>query len=206
MATEVFSLGHSSLPFERFVKLLKTAGVSAVADVRSSPFSKRAPWFSQREFKAGLRDNAIAYAFLGEELGGRPKAQGLFRAGVADYLAMAETAAFKSGLDRLLQGIEKHRIALVCSERDPLHCHRCLLVARQLAVKGVDTRHIRPDGSEETQKEAEERLLREENLAAEDFLWPKVERISEAYLRRNKQVAYSLNRVDASESQWSSTR
>jgi uncharacterized protein (DUF488 family) len=204
MSTEFFSLGHSSLSFERFLELLRSAGVSAVADVRSSPFSKRAPWFSQREFKAGLSQNAIAYAFLGDELGGRPKAPGLFRAGVADYLAMAETAAFKSGLDRLLQGSEKHRIALVCSERDPLHCHRCLLVGRQLVLRGVETRHIHPNGSEETQKEAEERLLREENLAADDLLWPKVERLSEAYVRRNKQVAYSVDPPKTSESRWPS--
>jgi uncharacterized protein (DUF488 family) len=202
MAADIFSLGHSILPFERFVGVLRNAGVSAVADVRSSPFSRRAPWFSHREFKAALRRSRIEYAFLGAELGGRPEAPSLFSAGVADYSAMANTVEFRAGLDRLLGGCEKHRIAMVCSEGDPLNCHRCLLIGRQLALKGVNTRHIHADGSEESQEEAEERLLREENLEADDLLWPRVERLSEAYVRRNRQVAYSPNRANSSELRW----
>jgi hypothetical protein len=114
---------------------------------------------------------------------------------------MAETVEFKSGLDRLLQGREKHRIAMVCSEGDPLHCHRCLLIGRQLALRSVDTRHIHKDGSQETQKEAEERLLREEHLAVEDFFQPRVERLSRAYKRRSERFAYSLNAPVVSEPQ-----
>jgi uncharacterized protein (DUF488 family) len=191
MSNEIFSLGHSLLPFEEFRALLTNARIDAVADVRSSPFSKRAPWFNRRELKAGLRDAKIAYVFLGEELGGRPKDSKLFRAGVADYRAMAETDSFKAGLDRLLHGREKHRIAMVCSERDPLHCHRCLLIGRQLAYTGINTRHVHHDRSEETQTDAEERLLREENLDGDDLLHAKTERLSEAYTRRNTQIAYA---------------
>lgn len=193
MAADIFSLGHSTLPLEHFVELLTNVGVTAVADVRSVPFSSRAPWFRQREFKAGLRRAGIAYAFLGDELGGRPKTPDLFRAGIADYIAMAETAALKSGLERLQKGSEKHRIAMVCAERDPLHCHRCLLIGRQLALRNVEVRHLHPNGPEETQRQAEERLLREENLAVDDLLWPWAERLREAYGRRNRQVAYSVS-------------
>jgi uncharacterized protein (DUF488 family) len=197
MATRIYSIGHSNLSLERFMELLRNVGVGAIADVRSAPFSRRAPWFSQSEFKAGLSNNGLAYSFLGSELGGRPKEQHLFRGGVADYSAMARLPSFQIGLDRLLHGSEKYSIAMVCSERDPLHCHRCLLIGRQLAVKGAETCHIHSNGSEETQREAEERLLREENLSADDLLWPRDERLHEAYLRRNLQVAYALSSAEA---------
>ncbi len=203
MSSDLFSLGHSNHSLERFLELLENAGVTAVADVRSSPYSKRAPWFNQRDLKHELRGHGIAYAFLGEELGGRPKSTDLFRGGIADYAAMARAPSFKSGLDRLLTGRDNHRIAMVCSERDPLHCHRCLLVGRQLAGLGVNTRHIHADGKQEEQMDAEERLLREERLGGNDLLKPRAEQLGEAYLRRNRKVAYSVVDEKPSSDQWS---
>ena len=201
MGNRLFSLGHSCLPFAHFARLLRDFGVNAVADVRSAPFSKQSPWFSQKELKAGLRDEKIAYVFLGEELGGRPKANNLFDKGVADYAAMAKSNLFESGIQRLLQGLNTHTIAMICSERDPLHCHRCLLVGRHLEKHGICTHHIQGNGSLETQQEAEDRLLREEKLERDDFLYSRTDRLDEAYRRRNKQVAYSITKRPA-ELQW----
>lgn len=192
MSNEIFSLGHSSLPFERFAALLHEAQVTAVADVRSSPFSGRFPWFSQREMKSGLREAGISYAFLGKELGGRPTSRELYRGSVADYEAMARTDQFKSGIERLLQGSQTHRIAMVCSERDPLHCHRCLLVGRQLVLRNTPVTHLNFEGGMETQSQVEDRLLREERLFADDLLKSHSERLSEAYLKRSRSVAYAL--------------
>jgi uncharacterized protein (DUF488 family) len=192
MSNEIFSLGHSSLAFPRFLDLLKTAEVTAVADVRSSPFSGRFPWFSQREMKGGLKGVGIAYAFLGKELGGRPTSPELYRGSVADYDAMAKTDVFRLGIQRLLQGSETHRIAMVCSERDPLHCHRCLLVGRRLAHQHIQVTHLNFDGGRETQCQVEDRLLREEKLFAEDLLKSHDDRLAEAYLKRSRQVAYAL--------------
>jgi len=196
MPNEIFSLGHSSLVFPRFLDLLKNAQVTAVADVRSSPFSGRFPWFSQREMKGSLKSAGVAYAFLGKELGGRPTSPELYRGSVADYDAMARTDLFKSGIKRLLQGSETHRIAMVCSERDPLHCHRCLLVGRQLAHENILVTHLNFDGGRENQRQVEDRLLREEKLFAEDLLKSHNDRVAEAYLKRSRQVAYALIQKD----------
>ena len=192
MTVEMYSLGHSNLTFDEFANLLTKVGVSAVADVRSSPVSKQFPWFSRDDLRSNLRHRGISYSFLGEQLGGRPKNQSLFRNGIANYVAMAETEAFRTGIERLLAGAEKYRIAMVCSERDPLHCHRCLLVGRHLLSLGINTRHIHSQRAVETQVEAEDRLLIEENLYSDDFLYPRDQRINEAYMRRNREVAYSL--------------
>jgi uncharacterized protein (DUF488 family) len=193
MLARIYSVGHSSLSFDQFMSLLESAEVNAIADVRSSPFSKWVPWFSQSQFKESLRRYGVAYSFLGSELGGRPLIASMFKSGVADYLAMAAAPSFLVGLDRLVRGGEKYRIAMVCSERDPLHCHRCLLVSRNLMLRGVETYHIHSDGSQEPQSEAEERLLQEENLHVGDLLAPRSQRLDEAYLRRNSRVAYSVD-------------
>jgi hypothetical protein len=146
--------------------------------------------------KGGLKAGGVAYAFLGKELGGRPSSPELYRGGVADYDAMARTTLFKSGIDRLLQGSETHRIAMVCSERDPLHCHRCLLIGRQLAHRNIHVTHLDFDDGRETQIQVEDRLLREEKLFAEDLLKSHSDRLAEAYLKRSRQVAYALVQKD----------
>lgn len=196
MPNEIFSLGHSSLAFPRFLDLLQNAQVTAVADVRTSPFSRRFPWFSQREMKEGLKGAGIAYAFLGKELGGRPTSPQLYRGSVADYCAMSKTDLFNSGIDRVLHGSKAHRIAMVCSERDPLHCHRCLLVGRKLADLDISVTHLNFEGGRETQSQVEDRLLREEKLFASDLLKSHSDRLAEAYLKRSRQVAYTLVQKD----------
>jgi len=82
---EVFTIGHSTLPYERFIALLRHAGVDAVADVRTSPFSRHFPQFNRDTLKSKLRLDGVSYVFLGRELGGRPRDQMLYCDGVADY-------------------------------------------------------------------------------------------------------------------------
>jgi len=205
MSPTLFSLGTSTLEIDRFVELLKGAGVKAVADVRTSPYSKQFPWFNQSDMSETLRENKIYYVFLGAELGGRPASPKLFRDGIADYSAMAKSTDFLTGIDRLLNGLKKHKIAMVCSERDPLHCHRCLLVGRHLKTRGIETQHIHSMGRQESQSEAEERLLLEENLVSDELLYPKEDRLAEAYLRRNLQVAFSESKSGAG-NKWQKVR
>ena len=164
--------------------------MNAIADIRSSPFSRHTPHFSQRELKQWLKDEGIAYVFLGKELGGRPTSSTLYRNGIADYDAMAKTSEFATGIERLTKGTNDHRIAMMCSEHDPLDCHRCLLVARHLAEKGVKVGHILSTGQIVLHDQIEERLLKLEGLAADDFFHPRVERLAAAYRQRNMKVAF----------------
>ena len=92
-------------------------------------------------------------------LGGRPANPALYRDGIADYEAMAGTADFRAGLDRVIAEMGQHRLCLMCSEREPLDCHRCLLVGRALARRGFTIGHILGDGSIEPHSATEERLL-----------------------------------------------
>ena len=138
-ARNFLSIGHSNIPAEHFLALLHGAGVDVVADVRSVPQSRFCPWFSQRPLAAMLVAAGINYSAMGESLGGRPRHDRLYRHGVADYEAMAIESDYVAGLDRLLDIAARARVCLMCAEREPLDCHRCLLVARSLAERGIET-------------------------------------------------------------------
>jgi Domain of unknown function DUF488 len=160
LSDRLFSVGHSNHSWERFVGLLRGAGVTAVADVRSSPHSGRFPHYSRPVLERGLRAEGIAYVFLGDSLGGRPTVPDLFHPdGLVDYERVRRSPAFRDGLERLLTGAERYRVAMLCAEEDPLDCHRGLMVAPELMGRGVVCRHLRGDGSVEPHGDAEARLL-----------------------------------------------
>jgi len=149
-AFDLFTIGHSNIPIDRFVALLQQAEVTAVADVRSVPASRRFPWFSKSNLAKRLAGEGIDYTLMGDMLGGRPRDARLYRNGVADYEAMASEPHYLEGLARLTAQAQCSRICLMCAEREPLECHRCLLVARSLAEGGFTIGHILHDGRRRT--------------------------------------------------------
>jgi uncharacterized protein (DUF488 family) len=187
----IFSIGHSTLAYEQFLKLLRGSGVTAVADVRTSPYSRHFPQFNIDELRRELKQDGVAYVFLGKELGGRPSDSTFYCDGVADYEKMSTTSDFKSGIDRVVSGAEKYDIALMCSEKHPLDCHRCLLVSRELVRLGFDTQHIISDGSLISQTKVEVELLEQAGRECDDFFAPRSERLSIAYRRRAKKIAFA---------------
>ena len=189
---KILTIGHSTFSYDEFVARLRGANVTAIADVRSSPFSRRFPWFSRDELKVKLSGDRVAYSFLGKELGGRPTGNQFFQRGVADYEAMAGTPAFRAGLDRVMEGARKYRVALMCSERHPLDCHRCLLVGRALAARGAAVEHVMPDGEVATQADIENSLLQMAANEHDDLFAPREERLDAAYRDRARKVAYVL--------------
>jgi uncharacterized protein (DUF488 family) len=187
---DLFTIGHSNHPIDRFVALLHGAEVAAVIDVRSTPFSRRCPWFAEKRLRERLAAEAIPYMALGEALGGRPRDPALFRDGVADYAAMAETPAFRAGIERVAAG-PRHG-CLMCAEREPLDCHRCLLVAPALAARGLRIGHILADGSIVPHAAIEEQLLAGDGRDGELFKDDPASRLAEAYRRRAGKVAFRV--------------
>ncbi|MCC7272320.1 MAG: DUF488 domain-containing protein [Alphaproteobacteria bacterium] len=169
-ARAVHTVGHSNHPIGGFVDLLRRHGVDAVADVRSHPYSRFAPQFRREPLRAALEAAGIAYVFLGAELGARTADPACYRDGVVDYALLARQPGFRAGLDRVERGAGEHHVCLMCMERDPLACHRCILVGRRLAERGIALRHILFDGGIETGEEAEARLVRETGTTQGDVL------------------------------------
>lgn len=189
--SDIFTIGHSTNSIERFIGMLREANISAIADVRSSPWSRHNPHFNRPDLKSSLRSFGIDYRFYGKQLGGRPADPSLFHGSTADYEAMALTAEFGEGLEMVLAGSAKHRLALMCSEHNPLDCHRCLLVGRALAERGAAVRHILSEGAVVAQQQIEEELLAMSGRSTEDFFVPRSEQLRAAYRDRSLKVAFS---------------
>src|SRR5262245_3956504 len=187
----ILTIGHSRHPWERFTALLEGADVETIADIRSAPRSRFSPQFNKEAMAAALAARNIEYLFLGSELGGRPQSQALYTDGVADYDKMAAAPEFRLGLERLMEAAARRSVAAMCSEADPLECHRCLLVGRALAEQGADVRHILASGKVVTHAEVEDRLLSLEKLADADLLASsREERLAEAYRARARKAGY----------------
>jgi uncharacterized protein (DUF488 family) len=169
--------------------LLRDVGVDTIADVRSTPFSRRFPWFSGKALAATLTQHGMTYLAYGDTLGGRPRDAALYRDGVADYEAMARQPDFQTGLDRLLADAARTRVCLMCAEREPLDCHRCLLVARALVERGLTIGHILHDGTVEPHAATELRLLALTGASDDLFVTGQEERLAAAYRRRARAVA-----------------
>ena len=187
----VLTVGHSTHALETFVALLQQHGVTAVADVRSAPYSRFNPQFNREPLAEALGSEAIRYVFLGNALGGRSDAPACYEDGRIRYDRVAATQSFRSGLARVVQGAARYRIALMCAEKEPLHCHRTLLVARALDEQGVDVAHIHADGRLEPHGEAMDRLLDIQKLPREgDLSGTREEFIDTAIARQAQRVAY----------------
>jgi uncharacterized protein (DUF488 family) len=187
---DIFSIGHSNIAADRFVALLRDAKVNAVADVRSAPSSRRFPWFSKQNLEARLTGDGITYMAMGNSLGGRPRDDGLYRDGIADYDAMAAQPHYQTGLGQLIDNAGRSRVCLMCAEREPLDCHRCLLVARGLAERGLAIGHILHDGTIEPHATTERRLLSWHGEDCDLFTSGQRELIAAAYRHRARVVAF----------------
>jgi uncharacterized protein (DUF488 family) len=161
---KTFTIGHSNHTIETFIELLHQHQVTALADVRSSPYSRRFPQFNQSALKAALKTANIAYVPLGENLGARPRDRNCYVDGMARYDLIAATEAFKIGLNRLIQGSEKYQISLMCAEQDPIVCHRAILICPHLKNAGLEIHHIHKNGDLETNEDLENRVLKQNNL------------------------------------------
>ncbi len=177
--TLIWTIGHSNHPIAHFLALLHDAGIESVADVRSVPFSRRFPQFSQKALAASLKDSGIEYWFLGDALGARPKDPACYA-----------TPAFKAAIDALIEKSASTRIALMCAEKEPLDCHRTILVSRALALRGCEVAHVLADGRIMPHSEIEQRLL---TLAREsdDLFGDRAAALARAYDKRAGRMEYT---------------
>ncbi|MBV9645158.1 MAG: DUF488 domain-containing protein [Verrucomicrobia bacterium] len=142
----VLTVGHSTHPLLKFIKLLQAHGVTRVVDVRTVPRSRRNPQFNQASLPESLKKAGLGYVHLAG-LGGLRHAtrdsinsgwrNASFR-GYADYM---QTPEFEKNLEQLIQLTNQDRIALMCAEAVPWRCHRSL-IADALVVRGIRTEDI----------------------------------------------------------------
>ena len=193
----VLTIGHSNHMLDDFVSLLREHKVTQVADVRSAPYSRYNPQFDRESLEQALEMHGIKYVFLGRQLGARPKDRSCYENGRVQYALLARTDLFREGIGRVIQGAKEHRVTLMCAEKEPLDCHRTILVAKALTEQGVAVEHILSDGRLEPQEAALKRLLDTPNQ--EDLFLSEDERIEKALVRQEERIVYTEQEAESRE-------
>ena len=153
---QLYTIGHSSHTPEHFIGLLQQHRIEVLVDTRSAPYSRYSPHFDREALSNLVSAVKIKYLFLGDVLGGRPKDEDHYdQAGRARYAKMGKSEEFLGAIARLERGAVDFRVALMCSEEDPAHCHRRLLVGRVLIDRGAQLLHIRGDGELQVESQVE---------------------------------------------------
>lgn len=197
MEQTLYTIGHSNHELAQFLELLRRHEVAAVADVRSSPYSAYNPQYNRETLREFLEERGVAYLFLGEQLGARRKEHECYDdEGRVHFDRVAQTPAFREGLVLLHRGMRERRMALMCAEKDPLTCHRTILICRYLGDAFGDVRHILEDGSIESHAQAESRLLALCRLPERDLFHGRDELVAQAYEQQELRVAYVADGSD----------
>ena len=199
MNGKLYTIGYAGLSAAELTDVLKSHNIDTVLDVRSVPKSSYAPQFDRESITGALDTAGIAYAFMGQCFGARPREPWLYgRDGRADFLKIAGSKMFLAGLDNVFKGLaEGHRVALMCAEKDPLDCHRAILVARALSTCGVQAVHILRGGAVRTQAELDDMLLQKYfpegaqlSFAGCGVSQGREEQLKEAYRLRGREIAH----------------
>lgn len=194
----IYTVGHSTHQLDYFLELLTEYSVNCVVDVRSVAASSYNPQYNKEPLSNFLKNNQIRYLHFAEEFGARHSDPDLLdNDGKVDFEKVRRSWNFKKGVERLWQGVEKRFvIALMCSESEPLDCHRFSMIAKALEKDGFDVRHILKDKSIKSNLELEIQLLKkyDKRIPKPDIFEPNIsvdDQLKVAYKLRNQEIAYS---------------
>ena len=190
MDKTIFTIGHSNHDISDFINLLLANQIELVIDVRSAPYSKLYPHFNRNPLEVSLTKNSIKYTFLGDSVGGRSNNIKDYSKGRVMYKKIAEKKEYISSINTMIQNSSKYKIVLMCSEKEPLECHRTLLISRSIETHMVKILHIHRDGQIESQGEAIQRLLKIWKLDSPNLFGEDAERIDEAFTKQESKYAY----------------
>lgn len=196
----IYTIGHSTEPVECLITRLKQHAINCVVDVRSIPYSQYAHQYNASFIKGMLREVHINYLYMGKEFGARQeKAQYFDEKGILDFLKYQKSPSFQNGVIRIENGIKKdYKIAFMCTEKDPIDCHRNIMVAKYFFNQGYSIGNIMIDGSIQEQEEVEQRLLDQyfpdrNELTLFELIEDKDDMsklLKEAYRCKNKEIGY----------------
>lgn len=188
----LYSIGYATKPIAVFLQQLHDYGITAVADVRSVPFSNAFFDYHQGAIAGHLKRAGIQYVYLGNELGPRSKVDAHYDdCGQIQFDRLMQAPLFLQGVERLQRGLQRgYRIALMCAEKDPATCHRSLLIGNALRQQlGMELNHITHDGGLEPQQALLERLPELHQLE-EDLFLSRDEKLDQAYRLQLKKTSY----------------
>lgn len=197
----LYTIGHSQHEAEYFIDMLRKYDINYVLDVRSTPYSQFAENYNRENIRAILKMAGIEYSFMGNYFGARPEDRTLYsKDGYLDFEKARKSVKFQSAVNNVIKGIQAgNNIVLMCTEKDPIECHRAIMVARTFFERNVDVQHILADSSLQSHDFLNQRLI--------DMYFPNryqmslfasenksdVECLVEAYIYHNKKIGYHLD-------------
>lgn len=195
----LFTIGHTNHTHNDFFNILKQYDIAYLLDVRSTPFSQYTSQFNKDVISQFLKSKGISYCHMGKFFGARPDDKALYtKEKYLDFEKMRSSDLFQKGLNNVMKGLsERNNVVLMCTEKDPIDCHRAIMVAREFSLRGVEVNHILSDGKLQSQKELDERLLdkyfpdrHQISLVSNLSKIPEEELLKEAYRKRNAEIGY----------------
>jgi uncharacterized protein (DUF488 family) len=188
----IYTIGHSNLEANEFIHILHHYQMQLVADVRSKPYSQYCPQFNKDIIEQALNNSGINYLFLGKELGARPEEQSFYVDGKVSFEKLKISDIFRKGITKLIEEARKSRTVIMCSEKEPINCHRSILISRVLVKEGVKVKHIIDEKEVLEHCCLEERLLKKFNIRETlfDTESSKQASIEEAYEQQEKIILH----------------
>lgn len=194
----IYTVGHSTHQLDYFLELLNEYGVNCIIDVRSVAASSYNPQYNKEPLTNFLKRNGIQYLHFAEEFGARHNDPDLLDdEGKVDFEKVRKSWTFKNGVERIWQGLDKgFTISLMCSESEPLDCHRFSMVSIALEKDGFNVKHIMKDKSLKTNGQLENQLLKkyDKKLPKPDMFNLNVtldDQLKVAYRLKNKEIGFS---------------
>lgn len=196
---EIFTIGYAGFEIEDFIKVLKEHHINSLIDVRSSPFSKFHSDYNKPLLHKTLQEREIIYRNYNREFGARQDDKMYYPNGYLDFSMFTKSKLFVEGMEKIIKAIPLgYRFVLMCSEKDPITCHRTIMVGKAFSDKGISINHILSDGHIITQSDIDARLLDmyypdrdqltlfEEQLSIEEM-------IKNSYRFQNEKIGYRID-------------
>ena len=161
MVNTVYTIGYSGFSIDDFVTTLKKHNISLVVDVRSSPFSSYFPQYNRDSLEIFLKMHGIYYRSYPSEFGARQNDRKYYcKEGYLDFEVFSRSEPFLKGISKLCNSMEQnYTFTLLCAEKDPICCHRTILVARAFFERGYNVVHLLTNGKTITQQEINKQLI-----------------------------------------------
>lgn len=195
----LYTVGYTSFPSPAdLVETLREHGIRALVDVRSTPYSAHYEQYNKENIRRVLSEAGISYGNMALAFGARQEDPAFYKNGRLDFETFSRSDRFLRGRRRLEDGIDNgYTPVLMCAEKNPIVCHRAILVARAFSDAGYRVVHLLPDGEYKTHETLEQELL---NLYFPDRAQCSIfdagepldekEYLREAYVRQNDKIGF----------------
>lgn len=202
---EIFTIGYTAFQFNDFISVLKKYNVNSVIDVRSSPYSKFHSEYNTDKLSEELKKRSFAYRNYKNEFGARQLEIKYYPHGYMDFSLFVKSDAFRSGMEKIMNASEMgYRFVLMCAEKDPVTCHRVIMVAHEFYKQGYTVKNILANGGFCTQEDIECRLVdmyypdrNQLSFFDEQLSWD--EMVKNSYAYQNEKIGYRINGGNDSE-------